>query len=43
MEQTIFLELAETIAPIPTESFRSRNYDQLMLIANTKTDLPGLF
>lgn len=40
-DQTKFVELAETTAFIPTEQFRFWK-QQLMALANTNVDLPGL-
>ncbi|KAG5412015.1 hypothetical protein IGI04_008334 [Brassica rapa subsp. trilocularis] len=37
-DETVFVEVAETIHPIPTESFRFSNSDQLMLLHNTNTE-----
>ncbi|KAG2307321.1 hypothetical protein Bca52824_027069 [Brassica carinata] len=41
-DQTNFVELAETTSFIPTEKFRFQKYAQLMALANTNVDLPGL-
>ncbi|KAF2616712.1 hypothetical protein F2Q68_00042193 [Brassica cretica] len=37
-DETVFVEVAETIHPIPTEGFRFGNSDQLMLLHNTNTE-----
>lgn len=37
---TSFVELSN---PVRIEHLRLRNYDQLMVVANTNTDLPGKF
>ncbi|CAH8380706.1 unnamed protein product [Eruca vesicaria subsp. sativa] len=42
-DEIMFVETAETINPVPTESFRFWHYDQLMLLVNTNTDLLCLF
>ncbi|KAH0936493.1 hypothetical protein HID58_013610 [Brassica napus] len=38
--QTIFVQVTETINHIPSEVFMFRNYEQLMLLANTNPLLP---
>ncbi|CAN6985808.1 unnamed protein product [Brassica rapa subsp. trilocularis] len=38
---TSFVELSNPAKPIRIEHLRLRNYDQLMVVANTNTDLPG--
>lgn len=40
---TSFVELSNPAKPIRIEHLRLRNYDQLMVVANTNTDLPGKF
>jgi len=42
-DETVFVEVAETIHPIPTEGFRFGNSDQLMLLHNTNTESQGPF
>ncbi|KAF3522719.1 hypothetical protein F2Q69_00049217 [Brassica cretica] len=40
---TSFVELSNPAKSIRIEHLRLRNYDQLMVVANTNTDLPGKF
>ncbi|KAH0865968.1 hypothetical protein HID58_083179 [Brassica napus] len=42
LSEDLLVELAETFEPIPRESFRFRDYKQLMVLSNTTTDLPDV-
>lgn len=39
---TSFDKLPESVSPIPTELFRFRSYNQLLELANTCKQLPGM-
>lgn len=41
-DKTRFTEITVTLSPIPDEMFQFRSYDQLLLLANTNIELPGL-
>ena len=36
-------KIAETMNPLHVEFFRFSDYEQLILLTNTNTDLPGVF
>lgn len=40
-EKTSFVQVPETHTSIPKEMFRYRDYDQLVALANTNSELPG--
>ena len=41
-ESTSFQELTEPDSPLPEEAFRFRNHSELIGLANTNTQLPGM-
>ncbi|WZZ73607.1 hypothetical protein YC2023_084977 [Brassica napus] len=41
-ESTYFEELTEPVSPLPEEAFRFRNQSELIGLANTNTQLPGI-
>lgn len=42
-DATSFDPVTESVSTIPVEFFRLRTYDQLLALANTNRQLPGIF